>query len=107
MILERGPGLGWKSVSVSQEMPLILYLGRWGGIRMGSIFQEEGAADAKVLRQQELGILKDYKKVPVAGVQHTKHVPFFSRHYNHAPVSHLTSSTPQGRLCFSGDRFQL
>ena len=56
---------------MSQEMPSMPHLGRRGGIRMGrrmgrSIFQEEGTASAKVLRHQELGILKECKKVAVA-----------------------------------------
>lgn len=89
----------------------MLHLGSRGKIRMGrrmgrSVFQEEETAGVKVLRQQELGILKECKKVPVAGAQHTNHVPFCSRHHNHAPVFHLTNCTPQRRLCFSGGRFQ-
>lgn len=54
--------------------------------------QEEGIAGAKFQGQQELGILKECRKVPVAGAQHTNHVPSFSRYYNHAPVFHLTGS---------------
>ena len=49
-----------------------------------SVFQEEGTAGAKVLRQQELGVLTECKKVPVAGARRTNRVPFLSRHHSHS-----------------------
>lgn len=67
--------------------------------RMGrSMFQEEGTAGAKALRQQGRGGLEECEKVPIGGAQHTSQLSSYSRcSYlldDHPPGVHLTRSTP-------------